>query len=178
MEHIHNEDTSPQRHNQSKSDEACCLSLNLWLIATRFFLPFSGLVRLPGLCSQVCPLASFQKTNLSDPGRTCSGPTPFLAMSYSAASAGYNDCSELQMQAFLLAQQGQPVLRPMRLRGAAAQVRLAFRALGTDPVHQLGASCRDLVRIKTCSPISLKSQTPALQGACSLSSWVVCSRVC
>ena len=70
-------------------------------------------------------------------------------MSYSAASAGYNDCSELQMQAFLLAQQGQPVLRPMRLRGAAAQVRLAFRALGTDPVHQLGASCRDLVRIKT-----------------------------
>ncbi len=67
----------------------------------------------------MCPLASFQKALLRDPGRTCSGPAPFLAVSYSAASAGYKDCSELQMQAFLLAQQGQPRLRPIRHRGLA-----------------------------------------------------------
>jgi len=36
------------------------------------------------------------------------------------------------------------------------QVRLAFGALGTDPVHHLLASCRDLVRIKTCSAVPLK----------------------
>ncbi len=114
-----NTHTLPQRHSQSKSDEACCLSLNLWLIAARLNLSFSGLVRLAGLCSQVCPLASFQNAILSDPGRTCSGPTPFFAVSNSAASAGYNECSELQMQAFLLAQQGQPVLLPSRSCGRA-----------------------------------------------------------
>ncbi len=36
------------------------------------------------------------------------------------------------------------------------QVWLAFGAFGTDPVQYLLASCRDLVRIKTCSPVSLK----------------------
>jgi len=53
---------------------------------------------------ELCPLASFQKAFFVDIGRICSGPTPFLAESYSAANAGYKDCSELQMQAFLLAQ--------------------------------------------------------------------------
>ena len=52
----------------------------------------------------MCPLASFQKAVFVDIGRTCSGPIIFLAILYSAANAGYTDCSELQMQAFLLAQ--------------------------------------------------------------------------
>ena len=34
----------------------------------------------------MCPLASFQKALLRDPGRTCSGPAPFLAVSYSWAN--------------------------------------------------------------------------------------------
>jgi len=37
------------------------------------------------------------------------------------------------------------------------EVWSAFGAFGTDPVHHLAAACRDLVRIKTCSPISLKA---------------------
>ncbi len=84
-------------------------------------LSLSWAVRWKGDCSQVYPSASFQKTIFLDLGRTCSGPTPFLAVSYSAASAGYSDCSELQMQACLLAQQGQPLSRPIRLYGAATK---------------------------------------------------------
>ncbi len=94
--------TLPRRHSQSKSDQACYSSLPL--IAARLILSFPGAVRLARLCSQVCPLASFQKATWLEPGRICSGPRPFLAMSYSAASTGYNNCNELQMQAFLLAQ--------------------------------------------------------------------------
>ncbi len=77
---------------------------SLDLIDALFILFSPGCVRRKGDSSQVCPLASFQNAFLLDPGRTCSGPAPFLAESYSAASAGYNDCSELQMQALLLAQ--------------------------------------------------------------------------
>lgn len=98
---IHQRHTLPHA-GQNNSDQACYKSLAL--IAASLALSFPGLVRLAGLCSQVCPLASFQKAIFWDPGRTCSGPTPFLAVSYSAASAGYIDCSELQTQAFLLAQ--------------------------------------------------------------------------
>ncbi len=114
-------DTLSQKHSQSESDEARWWSLDLWLTAARLLLSVSGLVRLKGVCSQVCPLTSFQKTIFLDLGRTCSGPTPFLAVSYSAANSGYNDCSELQMQAFLLAQQEQPVLLPIRFFGAATK---------------------------------------------------------
>ena len=80
----------------------------------------SDSVRCLGLSSYVCPLALFQKATRRDLGRTCSGPTPFLAVSYSAASAGYSDCSELQIQAFLLAQWGQAVLKLIRCFGVAS----------------------------------------------------------
>jgi len=33
---------------------------------------------------------------------------------------------------------------------------LTFGAIGTNPMHHLAASCRDLVRIKTCFAIPLK----------------------
>ena len=36
------------------------------------------------------------------------------------------------------------------------QVWLALGAFGADPVHQLAASCRDLVRIKACSAVPPK----------------------
>jgi len=146
--------------------------LSLGLIAARLFLSFSGLVRLAGLCSQVCPFASFQKAILLDFDRTCSGPTPFLAVSYSAASAGYNDGSELQMQAFFVGTTGATavVAHPVRWR-CHKQVWLTFWAVGTTPVHHLAASCCGFARIKPCCPIP---QTPSLQGACSVSSLVVC----
>jgi len=117
----------------------------------------------------VCPLASFQKATFLDPSRTCSGPTPFLAASYSAASAGYNDCSELRMQAFLLVQKGQPLLRPMpALRTGHKQVWLAFGAVVADPVHHLVASRCDLARIKTCSlvPLTVKFQHCRVLALC------------
>lgn len=52
------------------------------------------------LVRSLLPCAPFQKAMFWDIGRTCSGPTPLLAVSHSAARAGCNDCSELQMQAF------------------------------------------------------------------------------
>ncbi len=90
--------TPSSKHLSNESAHVCFSSLDL--IDALFILFASVSVRRKGDCSQVCPLASFQKAFLWDPGRTCSGPAPFLAESYSAASAGYKDCNELQMQAF------------------------------------------------------------------------------
>jgi len=175
VEHIHKRDTLPQRHSQRKSDQACCLSLDK--IAARFLRCFSGRVRCEGLCSQECPLASFQQTVLSEPGRTCSGPTPFLAVSYSAASAGYNDCSELHMQAFLLAQQGQPLLPPSRSDGRATK---RGGPLGHFVQIQRTTFWLPAVILSGSSPalrFLSKSNSIIAGCTCSVSSLVVCSRV-
>lgn len=67
--------------------------LDCCTFASIFFWLSSVIRRLfPGVSTCILPMA-----NLPDLARTCPGPTPFLATSYSAASAGYNDCSELQM---------------------------------------------------------------------------------
>jgi len=120
---------------------ACCLNLDL----TNAFVArlVSWLVRSQGVCSQVCPSACFQKAFLCDFGRTCSGPSPFLAVSYSAAIAGYNDCNELQMQAFVGTVHAPIILANLTLWTCHKHVRLTFGAVGTSPVHLLVASCRD-----------------------------------
>ena len=147
------------------------------MVAARLLLSFSGLVRFAGLCSQ-CPLASLQKAILSDPGRTSSGPKPFFAVSYSAASSGYNDCSELQMQAFLLAQQGQPLLPPSRSDGRATK-RCGW-PLGHFAQIQCTTFWLPAVILSGSSPalrFLSKSNSIIAGCTCSVSSLVVCSRV-